>query len=389
MVKKSSKKHPSKASTSRKTSAKAPAQPQPVPAPAARSHQDIKGQQRLLDIFHDAFNPVLTSEVFPTLLQEVKQALYNRDFAAAFGREDYLEAYAARWSPTRALCYAAIYLDIKNYLTEIIAQNNGRAEFPKEVATLDAERSEAASTEQVAGAQEPSNATHARLKMLAIGGCAAEHLAFAHCLKETASHGDLILIDSAPWSSITTLLQQHITSPPTLSKYASAALKTANEALIAPSQLCVNFAQKDVLSLDEEKLMSFVGTEPLIVTLMFTLNELYTCGGIGKTTKLLKNLAKVMPERSLLLVVDSPGSYSEAPVGKEKRRYPMQWLLDHTLLEVNTQGASWEKLESHDSVWFRLPEELHYSIPLENMRYQMHLYSLIKGVSAEGTSQVQ
>ena len=34
----------------------------------------------------------------------------------------------------------------------------------------------------------------------------------------------------------------------------------------------------------------------------------------------------------------------------------------------------WEKLESADSVWFRLAEGLRYPIQLENMRYQMHLY---------------
>ena len=39
------------------------------------------------------------------------------------------------------------------------------------------------------------------------------------------------------------------------------------------------------------------------------------------------------------------------------------------------EGAvTWEKLESADSVWFRLAEGLRYPIPLENMRYQMHLY---------------
>ena len=76
--------------------------------------------------------------------------------------------------------------------------------------------------------------------------------------------------------------------------------------------------------------------------------------------------------------MDSPGSYSEAAVGKEKKKYPMQWLLDHTLVEIETPDYHWEKLESEESVWFRVPEELFYPIPLENMRYQLHLYRLDK-----------
>ncbi len=180
--------------------------------------------------------------------------------------------------------------------------------------------------------------------------------------------------------------------------------------------------------------------EPLLVTLLFTLNELYTAAGVGPTTAFLRRLSAAACPGTLLLVVDSPGSYSEAAVGRgggaggEKRRYPMQWLLDHTLLRQDPPGLgrgrgreengarrrekgtvqeegkeeeeeeqkdpppvrsnngdddgdhddteagegapvmAWEKLESADSVWFRLADGLRYPIQLENMRYQMHLY---------------
>ena len=54
----------------------------------------------------------------------------------------------------------------------------------------------------------------------------------------------------------------------------------------------------------------------------------------------------------------------------------MQWLLDHTLLETLQKDteASWKKIVSDDSIWFRLSENLTYPVELENMRYQMHLY---------------
>ncbi|KAG3182325.1 hypothetical protein PC129_g25369, partial [Phytophthora cactorum] len=144
-------------------------------------------------------------------------------------------------------------------------------------------------------------------------------------------------------------------------------------------QLALTHTQQDVLALDAPALAAVVGDRPVVVTLMFTLNELYTRGGIANTTKLLKNLGEVLAHGSLVLVVDSPGSYSETALGKEKKRYPMQWLLDHTLLETTEkQGYSWDKLESDESVWFRLPDVLNYPIPLENMRYQLHLYRLEK-----------
>ncbi|KAL6859731.1 hypothetical protein J3F83DRAFT_748825 [Trichoderma novae-zelandiae] len=229
--------------------------------------------------------------------------------------------------------------------------------------------------------EAPSSETRdTTAKMLCIGGCAAEQIAFASHIHQQNSSGKLSLVDAGPWNPVTQLLQERLTSPPVLSKYASAAARAATSPLLERGRLETTFTQTDVLSLERDALRDMAGTEPLTVTLLFTLNELYTSGGIGKTTHFLKLLGEVLPCESLLLVVDSPGSYSEAAVGKEKKRYPMQWLLDHTLLDpraaaVQSRGDyEWDKLESHDSVWFRLPDGLTYPIQLENMRYQMHLY---------------
>lgn len=339
-----------------------PPGPTPPPVPvqepdyAALNLQNPTDQQYLLDIFSDAFAHVLFADGFPALLQELKQALFNRDFAAAFGREDFLEAYAARWSPTRALGYVAVFLSIRAHLKKLV----------------DAPAKDAASPLVAAG-------KGGTLRMVCIGGCAAEHLAFASYIQSQTLTGHLTLVDSGPWSSINALLEAKTTSPPPLSPYASAAAKATNHALLDADQLAFTHTQQDILALDIPALAAVVGKRPVVVTLMFTLNELYTRGGIADTTKLLKNLGEVLVDGSLVLVVDSPGSYSETALGKEKKRYPMQWLLDHTLLETTEkQGYSWDKLESHESVWFRLPEVLNYPIPLENMRYQLHLYRLEK-----------
>ena len=348
----------------------------PASQPASASPPDTKHQQRLLNIFSDAFNPVLSSEDFPDLLQEIKQALYNRDFATAFGREAYLEAYAARWSPTRTLCYATVFLGIRQFLEGLKSSGHGKiAMNPDETQSEGGQ--DLASTTQVdasSSAITSDSSKEKTLKVLSIGGCVAEQLALASYLRITSSQAALTLLDSAPWSAVTSRLQTHITTPPQLSKYASASAKAANEALLEPSQLSMRFIRRDVLELEESDLADLAGKEPLVVTLLFTLNELYTSGGVGKTTRFLKRLEAVVPSGSLLLVVDSPGSYSEAEIGREKKRYPMQWLLDHTLFEKGAPSVKWEKLEWQDSVWFRLPEDLSYPIQLENMRYQMHLY---------------
>ena len=65
-------------------------------------------QQLLLNAFHntflDQFNDSLSK-----IIQEVKQHLFNRDFTHAFGTQAFLDAYAMRWSPSRALAYLDIF----------------------------------------------------------------------------------------------------------------------------------------------------------------------------------------------------------------------------------------------------------------------------------------
>lgn len=349
----------------------------PISAKDNDAVQSPREQQILLNIFSDAFAAVLSSDRFPTLLQEIKQALHRRDFGSAFGSEEYLETYAARWSPTRALCYASIFLGIRRYMDEM----PGHADEPGHT-TKEASSRASGPMEPDQGADgeatESEQPRGPRLRMLCIGGCAAEHVAFASHLRTTNRRGSLSLLDSGPWAHVASLLQNSVTAAPPLSKYASASIKASNKPLLGTNQLDAAFTQADVLDLAEGELAEVVGSRAQVVTLFFTLNELYTGGGLGKTTRFLRALGRVLPADSLLLVVDSPGSYSEAAVGKEKKRYPMQWLLNHTLLESETPEYKWERLDSHDSLWFRIPEGLIYPIQLENMRYQMHLYRIYK-----------
>ncbi|KAI1389740.1 uncharacterized protein F4822DRAFT_211733 [Hypoxylon trugodes] len=347
------------------------------------SIEETKAQQRLLNIFGDTFKDVLGADDFNTVLQRVKQALFNRDFEAAFGSEQFLEVYAARWSPARALCYSRVFNQITGDLEPLLL--TAAAGDTGDAYNDEAERGRASPTVD-AGEEEWEESTkkHATtdntLKVFAIGGGAAEIVAFGEYLRGATSNvaGDITLLDVGPWGEVVEKLHTGLTTPPVLSKYASAAAKAANAALVEPAtRLRSTFMQQDILQLDSDSLSNFLGKTPVIITMLFTLNELYTSGGIKLTTAFLRNLSVAIPTSSLLLVVDSPGSYSEAAVGKEAKKYPMQWLLDHTLLQTDklpSEGCTWEKLKSHDSIWFRLGEGLRYPIALQDMRYQMHLY---------------
>lgn len=350
----------------------------PPPPTMTNAHQ-----QKLLDIFQSTFHAALSSPTLPAVLQHVKAALFRRDFDEAFGSgEPYLDAYAARWSPTRALCYASVLARLEPYL----------------LARDDDDDDGVGPTPASASSSPPRT-----LKVLVIGGAAAEAVACASFLSQQHQQqqqlsGDITLLDIAPWAPVVEKLRVGLTTPPALSKYASAAAHATNTALVTcPDQLSnMAFRQHDVLALDKADWASLLATTcrppsvVLLVTLLFTLNELFTAGGVGKTTASLLTLTAVLPPGALLLVIDSPGSYSEATVGGQeaKRRYPMHWLLDKILLgrgeDDDDAAVAWEKVESADSVWFRLGPELRYPIPLEDMRYQMHLYRRRRGGGAEG-----
>ena len=81
--------------------------------------------------------------------------------------------------------------------------------------------------------------------------------------------------------------------------------------------LTFTYQQIDLLELadDTSHLAPLLAHAPL-VTLMFTLNEMYTVS-MARTTAFLMSLTFLMSSGSLLLVVDSPGSYSNVEVGKK------------------------------------------------------------------------
>lgn len=334
----------------------------------------IELQQALLDVFCRAFyddhHHGQHHDVNVTI-QEVKGHLFMRDFAKAFAQQEYLDAYALRWSASRSLGYLDILLrgDLQPvWLGEINSSRpDDNANDPPQTTT--------------------TSSTGGACRVVCIGGgggaevaaSAAAALLSSFSLSKTEIHA----IDIADWSSCVEKLTTSLTTPQQLSAYASESAKAANKPLIDPGRLQVNFSQHDILDVKEDILRGLLGDVHLC-TIMFTLNELFT-SSIARTTAFLLALTDTLALGSWLLVVDSPGSYSEVTLGDgeaaKSKRYPMKWLLDHTLLEVVGDGgknSKWRKHVSDDSRWFRLSPSLRYPIDLENMRYQIHLYQRIE-----------
>ena len=367
----------------------------------------VELQQLLLDIFEYNFSASFKSN-YSELVQQVKQHLYNRDFNNAFGTEDLRQAYAMRWSPSRALAYASIFYSLPLSRARVLSDSGASSENfggnafhqPQDV-----------SGKSRGTHKDSHNSNEETCRVVCIGaGAGAEIVALGGYMNhldrlalaaqsinspngeqhETSSSPRIATtaIDIADWSSVTRKLHSGTTTAPTLSPYASAKAKAANAPLIRPDTLTLEFLKQDVLNMATEQMLDNFANASL-VTLMFTLNELYSTS-MSKTTNLLLSLTMLLSPGALLLVVDSPGSYSTVGIGhasnsvneNKLKKYPMHWLLDHTLLESAAVGSSknvsgdrqWEKIESRVSEWFRLSNQLRYPVDLEDMRYQLHLY---------------
>ncbi len=360
--------------------------------------------QLLLNIFnHALFSPAETN--LPNLIQQVKHYLFKRDFGNAFGRVEYLEAYALRWSPSRALAYTDVLCStpiLAAYLSSTVL--GGLDHMEQQHSTESSDLVHVAKEKQAKVSRIVCIGAGGGAEIVALGGL-LKHLEENSFIQQRASeldrplgqrppriHLEVTAIDIAEWDPIISKLYCGITTAPTLSRYASAETKATNRPVVEPSLYAVRFVQQDVLNMELSDLAATFADVSL-VTLMFTLNELYTTS-ISATTNFLLSLTMLSSPSALLLVVDSPGSYSTVKLGSssdthdegDTKKYPMRWLLDHTLLESAAVGSSknasaganqWEKLVSRESEWFRLPEGLVYPIDLEDMRYQVHLYRRI------------
>lgn len=382
-------------------------------------------QQLLLDVFktalltpptkHDTSSPNPDEpskrqdepESFDTksLIQTIKSHLYQRDFDSAFtdAGEDLLRAYALRWSAARALGYAGLFRGVLGWMrasqdksrdinsartsrrgtgTRVVCIGGGAG---AEIVALAAAWRDLASNTEVEGlGQRVAGAS------LEEGGNRGEHTAQGENHVGAEFSGlSVAAVDIADWSSVVERLSSTISSAdvptPSTSKYQAP--------LVLQGGVSVSFRRTDVLTLPEQDLKDVIlenhteafAAGSLLVTLMFTLNELFSTS-MAKATGLLLRMTDILSPGAVLLVVDSPGSYSTLKLGKGKdgaaqeRQYPMKFLLDHALLSV--AEGKWERIYTQDSRWWRREAaRLRYDVGegarLEDMRFQIHVYRRI------------
>lgn len=406
----------------KKPPAAAAAGAEAAPGPLRLEHAlPAELEQLVLDIFRTTFPASGDFEALKPTLQDIRDALSRGDLDGAFGREDFMEAYAIRWSPSRALAYAQL-------LAWACKERGGDACLGQLVGGGDGGGGSGGGGEQ----EKPA-------RVVCFGGGAAEMMAFSAALRHLQRPSaagrparpsgddvseelealsvsdatsppppvllDLHLLDAADWSSVLAKLHTGLTTAPALSKYASAAARAANAPFLPRGAARHTFTRADVLGCSTEELGGTIGPGPALLTLLFTLNELYTAS-MPRTTAFLLRLTEAAPRGSMLLVVDSPGAYAEAAAGGAeegeggiRKKYPLSWLVDYVLVpkpkpklkkkakgnededededEEAGQGPRWEKVVGEDSMWYRLEESLDYPVSLENMKFQVHLFRRI------------
>ncbi|KAK2808789.1 hypothetical protein FQN50_004462 [Emmonsiellopsis sp. PD_5] len=408
-------------------------------------------QQLLLNVFQSG---LLSARVAPRplsrplseLVQTLKTHLYRRDFVSAFADadEELLRAYALRWSAGRALGYAGIFAAVCG----MIVQERGsggerRGVFSGEhvvcigggaggeIAAL-AAVFRWLSDEERKSDFTGCDARDGQSAIQSIGSGLADVTLHDEKELEDGQHAtvqpndapvrrpfsqlSVTGVDIADWSSLVSTLSRAFGSESIPSSKACPAPlvpgKDGDNQVDGGFQ--ASFKKADVLNLTDEEVNSLIlkpdsdgapiKHETMLVTLMFTLNELFSTS-IPKTTAFLLRLTDAIRPGTILLVVDSPGSYSTVALGanrenttatssgssqdtgqekqtaseetKPQRKYPMRFLLDHSLLSV--AAGQWECIVSDDSRWFRRDvAQLRYQvgdgIGLEDMRFQIHVY---------------
>lgn len=275
------------------------------------------------------------------MLQDLKTALYNKDYALAFGSLDlpvsndggedqreeeenraelWRQAYVARWVPGRALLYRQLLEEIDG-----------------------------------AGLSADSTVDETVGILVLGGGSGSESLALASVLSSSTikptPHVDIHIIDNAPWGTI--LRNQHTAA---LAQYTS----------LDPASFSFSFTQADLLSLPSQASIDFKRTR--LVLLCFTISELFLQSRTA-TLQLLQYINSSAQSNTTLVVVES-ASLGEIEVGKAGRKYQLGMFVDHLL------GEGWTKEIAEESRWFRNGDSAKDAYPLkvENTRVVLRVY---------------
>ncbi|KAI8817335.1 uncharacterized protein EV422DRAFT_570679 [Fimicolochytrium jonesii] len=296
-------------------------------------------EQYLLHALITAFPPTPTTTTDSTAehLRTIKTHFFNRNYAAIFTTESLLPVYAAEYIPSRALCYREMFMRVKA-VREVMVKGgkmcclgagNGSELVGVVAAMCGMEvfglKKRIPTTDESSSPQAPRIPSHLEVH-----------------IQDLANYGTVL-------PSLLASLQQHY---PTASSHVH--LTTSVSDLLQPTPTQIT-TLKETISTSS------------LTTAMFLLNELLTTNK-SAFVKFITLLMDALTPGSLLLVVDSAGSFSECSVGGDagKREYMVYQLLDNM--------RCLETVESEDAIWYRFPEGLRYPTRLNNMRYFLRLY---------------
>lgn len=348
-------------------------------------------QHLVLDVFGNTFPELQDFDALKPTLHIINTALCNKDCETAFQTEEYRQAYAVRWGPSRALCYANLLAGIASseardqpWVTNFLS-GCSNVRFPARAVCLGGGAAEIVAFGALLG--------HLKPKALGESSPNQAKATEDHVSCMVSPEGDhqngtcllqLTLIDTTNWASVIARLEQGLTTPPPLSKYASDMARAKNRPFIDLGSMPVMFSHGSVLASGVENLKAMIGPDAALITMFFTLNNLLDIS-VPKTAKLFVEITIAAPKDSLLLVVDRP----ETGIGKEAtkevpKKIPMTWLMDRMLLG-RTQKAieegepagdepGWEKLVGDECRLHCLEKGLQFPISLENTKFQMHLF---------------
>ncbi|KAK9478684.1 hypothetical protein V1514DRAFT_330739 [Lipomyces japonicus] len=296
---------------------------------------DVNLQQSVLTLLRKTF---LTEFADPDRLaakiQTVKSYLYERNYVAAFGSCPNLLAYVLRWTPFRALAYLHVFGDLCPQVLTLLSVKAARKEI------------------------------------LCIGGGAGgEVLALSTIARHIkASNLKITAIDVADWDEVFSRLSYGIQKEyewiPQADNQDNVVLEFKQADILDVP--CFAHAATGNITNDKNDIVDFKSLG--LITMLFTTNELFAQSK-PRALELLNFMNQHCQKGTLLLVVESAGSYSHIQVGS--KTFPVQFLLDHTLVS----NQDWDVLREEESAWFRLDEEhLKYPLQLENMRFFLRLY---------------
>ncbi|KAJ3359886.1 hypothetical protein GGF32_008902 [Allomyces javanicus] len=276
--------------------------------------------QLALDLLAQAFSADLRDPQFHAKLQHIKGLFYERQFLEIFnGDPTLLPIYSARYIPYRTLAYLELIHRVA----------------PLRAAIVDAPRPHA---------------------VLLGGGAGSELAAILHSRtqyendhgKNQQRHLKVTTVDIGDYSSVLSRIETAF-APNSSTTYTS------------------SFSVGNLL----DPAFPLPVADAMVVTLFFTLNELFAQSKAGAMA-FLQRLIAALPRDAILVVADSAGSFSDLMIGS--REYKITVLLDMMRGLRRVAGA--------DSLWFRFIPELRYPHKLENMRYFWRVYAVDRPVGS-------